>query len=63
MEFRIKPLEDGMAEIRRDLTDIKVTLAEIKTELRHKIDYKWLTIYVLGIIAVVLREEIAALFR
>jgi hypothetical protein len=62
MERRIGNLENDMREVRSDLTGIKVQLAKIDAKLDSKIDYKWLTIYVLGIIAVVLRNEIAALF-
>jgi len=62
MERRITRLEDDMREVKSDLTGIKVQLAKIDAKLDSKIDYKWLTIYVLGIIAVVLRNEIAALF-
>lgn len=60
MEDRIKNLEDDMREVKRDLTDIKVSLAEISAKLDAKIDYKWLTIYVLGIVAVIMRNEIVA---
>lgn len=57
------PGGDGMErrfeKIEGDLVDLKVSLARIEAKLDSKIDYKWLTLYVLGIIAVVLREEIA----
>jgi len=55
-------LENRVAKIETDLTDIKVELAKISTKLDAKIDYKWLTVYVLGIVAVIMRAEIAALF-
>ncbi len=77
MEPRIAKLEAQMEAARsdlgdlksraetasKDLSDIKTALARIEAELRHRVDYKWLTVYVLGIAALILREEIAALFR
>lgn len=55
-------MEARIAKLETDVTDIRVTLARIEAKLDSKIDYKWLTIYVLGIVAVVLRNEIAAFF-
>ncbi|MFC4731764.1 hypothetical protein [Salipiger abyssi] len=60
LEKRVENLEKDMREVKSDLTDIKVTLATISAKLDSKVDYKWLTIYVLGIVAVVLRHEIMA---
>lgn len=62
MEQRINRLEDDMKEVRKDLVDIKVSLARIEGTLASKVDYKWLTVYVAGIVAVIMREEIRALF-
>ena len=55
-------LEKRVGKIESDLTDIKVELAKISAKLDSKVDYKWLTIYVLGIVAVIMRSEIAAFF-
>lgn len=63
MEQRVANLENDMREVKKDLTDIKVLLAEIKTELNHKISYKWLSLYVVGLAALILRAEIATLFN
>jgi hypothetical protein len=52
-------MERRFEKIEGDLVDLKVLLARIEAKLDSKIDYKWLTLYVLGIVAVVLREEIA----
>lgn len=56
-------LKRDMGGLRAEVGDIKVVLARIETALTSKIDYKWLTIYVMGIVALILREEIAALFK
>ncbi|MCG3267756.1 hypothetical protein [Yoonia sp. I 8.24] len=62
MEHRVSSLENDLRAMRKDMTDIKVTLAEVNAKLDSKIDYKWLAVYVLGIIAVILRSEIASMF-
>lgn len=46
--------------LQSDMTDVKAALARIEAKLDSKIDYKWLTVYVLGIIAVIMRSEIAS---
>lgn len=77
MEERVATLEANVGHIRtdvgelksdvkslsRDMADVKVILARIEAELSHKVDYKWLTVYVLGLVAVLMREEILAFFR
>lgn len=60
LEMRVSNLESDMRQVRNDLNDIKVELAKISAKLDSKIDYKWLTVYVLGIVAVIMRSEIAA---
>lgn len=62
MDYRVNKLEDEMKAVRSDLTDIKVTLARIETELGHKISYKWMALYIAGLAAIILRTEIASLF-
>lgn len=62
MEQRIGRLETKMDSVEGRLTSIEVALARIEAKLDSKIDYKWLTVYVLGIVAVIMRNEIAALF-
>ncbi|MBL3587428.1 hypothetical protein JMM61_18955 [Rhodovulum sulfidophilum] len=44
-----------MDRLQSDMTDVKAALARIEA----KLDYKWLTVYVFGIIAVIMRSEIA----
>jgi len=53
-------MEQRVTKLEQDLSEIRVTLARIDAKLDSKIDYKWLTIYVLGIVAVIMRSEIAA---
>ena len=67
---RIERLEDDMREVKadlkslgRDMSDIKTQLAVISAKLDGKIDYKWMSIYVLGIVAVIMREEIVGWFK
>lgn len=60
MEARVARLETKMDKVEDRLNSIEVLLARIDAKLDSKIDYKWLTVYVLGIIAVVMRNEIAA---
>jgi len=60
MDKRIDRLETKMDRVEERLTSIEVTLARIDTKLDAKIDYKWLTVYALGIVAAVLHAEIAA---
>lgn len=55
-------MEQRVASLEKDMTDVKVALARIEAKLDSKIDYKWLTVYVLGLAAVILRAEIASLF-
>lgn len=55
-------LERRVDKLDNDMVDIKVALARIEAKLDGKVDYKWLTVYVLGIAALILREEIARLF-
>lgn len=62
MEKRVEKLEASIDKVSERLTAIEVSLARIDTKLDSKIDYKWLAVYVFGIIAVVLRSEIASLF-
>lgn len=62
LEHRIGNLETDMREVKKDLTEIRVVLARIEAELGHKVSYKWLALYVLGLAAIILRSEIAALF-
>ena len=62
MEARVSRIEDKMDRVEDRLTTIEVTLARIDAKLDSKVDYKWLTIYVLGIAAVIMRSEIASLF-
>ncbi|MBO9398759.1 hypothetical protein J7400_18965 [Shimia sp. R9_2] len=62
MEARVEKLEASVERISDRLTSIEVSLARIDAKLDSKIDYKWLAVYVFGIIAVVLRSEIASLF-
>jgi hypothetical protein len=62
VEDDLKELRLDVKSIKTDLSDIKVSLARIDAKLDAKVDYKWLTIYVLGIVAVVLRSEIIAFF-
>jgi flavin reductase (DIM6/NTAB) family NADH-FMN oxidoreductase RutF len=62
MEQRIGRLETKMDGVEGRLTSIEVALARIEAKLDSKVDYKWLTIYVLGIVAVIMRNEIASLF-
>lgn len=63
-------LEDDMKEVKSDLrslrdsmSKIEVQLATISAKLDSKIDYKWMTIYVLGIVAVIMREEVISWFK
>lgn len=63
MEQRIGRLEGQMDRVLSELTDIKVSIGRIDAKLDSKVDYKWLTVYVLGIVAVIMRTEIAALFQ
>ncbi|TJZ85806.1 hypothetical protein [Paracoccus hibiscisoli] len=69
MDARVDRLVEDMKEVkadlrsyREDMSAIKIQLARMEGKLDSKIDYKWLTVYVLGIVAVILREEIASLF-
>lgn len=62
MEARVSRLESKMDRVEDRLTSIEVTLARIDAKLDSKVDYKWLTVYVLGIVAVIMRSEIASLF-
>lgn len=62
MEARFSRVEGELNDLRKDMTEVKVTLARIEATLSSKVDYKWMTAYVLGIAALVLREEIARLF-
>ncbi len=59
MEARVARLETKMDKVEERLTSIEVLLARIDAKLDSKIDYKWLTVYVLGIIAVIMRNEIS----
>ncbi|MFV1644913.1 hypothetical protein VWZ82_12895 [Phaeobacter sp. JH20_41] len=74
MEARVSRLESQVDKVEERLTSIEVTLARIEAKLdgkvdtiiatlRSKIDYKWITVYFLGIVAVILRSEIAAIFN
>jgi len=63
MEKRIDKLDAAVDSLRKDLTDIKVMLARMEADLSHKIDYKWMSAYVIGLAMLMLREEIAALFK
>jgi hypothetical protein len=70
MEQRVKRLEDDMKDmradmraVRDDMSAVKVHLATIAAKLDSKIDYKWMTIYVLGIVAVIMRDEIVGWFK
>ena len=58
----ISQLRSEFSGLRSDIGDVRSTLAAISAKLDSKVDYKWLTIYIMGIVAVILREEIAALF-
>ncbi|MBL3587726.1 hypothetical protein JMM61_20655 [Rhodovulum sulfidophilum] len=60
IEHRVGRLETQVDRLQSDMTDVKAALARIETKLDSKIDYKWLTVYVLGIIAVIMRSEIAS---
>lgn len=60
MEQRIGRLEIKMDKVEDRLTSIEVLLARIDAKIDSKVDYKWLTVYVLGIIAVIMRSEISA---
>lgn len=60
MEKRLDRLETKFDGLEERLTRIEVSLAKIDAKLDSKIDYKWLTVYVLGIIAVIMRSEIAS---
>ena len=51
------------ANVRDDMSAVKVHLATIAAKLDSKIDYKWMTIYVLGIVAVIMRDEIVGWFK
>lgn len=62
LETQVGRLEGKMDKVNERLTSIEVTLATISAKLDSKVDYKWLTIYVLGIVAVIMRSEIAAFF-
>lgn len=55
-------VDQRIAKLEGDVTDIRITLARIEAKLDSKVDYKWLTVYVLGIVAVILRNEIIAMF-
>ncbi|WP_449044176.1 hypothetical protein [Paracoccus versutus] len=77
MEPRIAKLEAQMDAARDDLrslkaaceslkdsaSDLKTAIARIDAKMDSKIDYKWMTIYVLGIVAVIMREEIIGWFK
>lgn len=70
MEPRIAKLEAQMDAARDDLrslkdsaSDLKAGMARIDAKLDSKIDYKWMTLYVLGIVAVIMREEIIGWFK
>jgi hypothetical protein len=58
----ITQLRSDVSGLKSDIGDVKSTLAAMSAKLDSKVDYKWLTIYIMGIVAVILREEIAALF-
>lgn len=60
MEARVTRLEGKLDKVEDRLASIEATLARIDAKLDSKIDYKWLTVYVLGIVAVIMRNEIAA---
>ncbi|MDD9738453.1 hypothetical protein PVW47_01525 [Marinovum sp. SP66] len=60
MEQRLGRLESKMDKVDDRLVSIETALARIDAKLDAKIDYKWLTVYVLGIVAVIMRSEIAA---
>lgn len=62
LEAQVGRLENRMDKVSDHLNSIEVTLATINAKLDAKIDYKWLTVYVLGIVAVIMRSEIAAFF-
>lgn len=53
-------LKSDMTNVKDRLSDITAQLARIDAKLDSKIDYKWLTVYVLGIVAVIMRNEIAS---
>jgi len=63
MEARVSRLEGKIDKVEERLTSIEVSLARIDTKLDSKIDYKWLSIYILGLAALVLRQEILAFFN
>lgn len=63
MDHRITRLEAATDTMQRDISDIRTTLARIEAKLESKVDYKWMTLYVLGIVAAIMKDEIIALFR
>ena len=56
----ITDVKSDIRDIKSDMVDIKVMLATNSAKLDDKVGYKWMVLYVLGIIAVILRSEIAA---
>ena len=62
MEARVARLEGKLDRVEDRLSSIEVMLARIDAKLDSKVDYKWLTVYVLGIVAVIMRSEIASFF-
>ena len=68
MEARVAKLEATVDAIKSDVSDLKSTLsrvqtdvAEMKGEVRHLVSHKWLALYIAGLAALILRNEIAAL--
>ncbi|WP_139103258.1 hypothetical protein [Pararhodobacter sp. CCB-MM2] len=60
---RFDATDKKLDEISKGIASMAPSLARIETEIKHKIDYKWLALSVFAIIMVMLRYEIVELFN
>lgn len=60
---RFDATDKKLDEISKGIASMAASLARIETEIKHKIDYKWLALSVFAIIMVMLRYEIMGLFN
>lgn len=70
MDARVERLESDAHELRAEMRSLRdavggvaQAVARMEGKLDAKVDYKWMTVYVLGIVAALLKDEIIALFR
>lgn len=69
MEARVARLEADMEYVKRDVADIKTDIRDVRDRLttleeraKHLVTHRWLALYVVGLAALIVREEIIALF-